>query len=138
MSKLAKWGRWPASVYLAFRGAFVLHGIVLDLPEARTNPHTLGEAVGYFGFWISLLLLFAVSAWGVLRWRKWAHGIAAMLLLLDLVFFGISMVRAWPFSFALTLADIKFLSLPLVDLPVFAWLLQPDVRSAYWQHLEAA
>jgi len=136
MTKFAEWGRWGAAAYLAFRAMFSLREMIAALPKAWRDPGNLSHAVDYFGLGISLLFL--LCAWGIVRWRKWAHGTAVTLVLVEIVFFLVVIIAFWPVSFFLGLAGHNLLLWPLLDLPVFVWLVMPDVRSAYWQQPEMA
>jgi hypothetical protein len=131
LSRLAESGRWVAASYLAVQGVYGFYAIIAALPGAWAHSDTLSYPVDYFGLGFSVL--FAICAWGLFRWRKWAHATAATLCLFEIVSFGVQMVIYWPFSVPFALGDFRIALLPLIDIPVLTWLLLPDVRAAYWR-----
>jgi len=126
------------AAYLGLRGSIMLYDISVHLPEAWRHPNNLSYPVDYFN--VAFALLIMASALGVLKWRKWAHASAIAFTALEMIIAIALLFILGPFGMAIgvALSDVRFPLLLLLDLPAFAWLLLPDVRSAYWQPRMAA
>jgi len=90
VSKIANWGDWAVAGFLATQGILTLWMIALAFPRALRQPDTLTPPTDYI--MVGMCALFFACAWGIVKWRRWAHTCTFGLLLLEFADFVVQLV----------------------------------------------
>jgi hypothetical protein len=132
MTKVVNWGHWAVATFLAVQGLGLLRWVAADALRAWRDPHKpmavfVPPTVGLCG-------LLLVSAWGILKWRRWAHTSTLALSVVELATFAVAMTMlgVWavpPASIASWLG---------LNLAACVWLALPAVRTRYRQRQQLA
>jgi hypothetical protein len=121
MSKLVKWGRWVVAAFLALQGVLALRIIALTLPRAFAHASKPAPARDFTV--VGLCVLFFVCAWGIAKWRRWAHTLTFILLVFEFVVFLETLATAgWAESSARMALEGIF------SFGACVWLALPAVR----------
>ena len=124
MDRIVDWGHWVIATL------FAVHAILnfnLSLLRVLHSQHILE------GLWPSLVkapsyvpiagILFLACAWGIFKWRTWAHTLAVVLCAINLLvfLFGSSSFHR----------PILMLSISMTFAAMLVWLLLPSVRAKF-------
>ena len=127
MSKLVNWGHWAVGIFFAFGAALSLSRDAVSFAQnVRSAFH--GQPVSFYSFYLDVLwsVLALLCAWGIIRWRLWAHYLALFLSIVDLAIIVGVVYFTWGMG-----TDIRFVCLSIVSALVTVWLLLPGVRRQY-------
>jgi hypothetical protein len=130
MSKLADWGHWVVFVILAINGFAVLTDrIIPDVTEAFYGRATL------YPVYMKILwsIPFFMSAWGILKWERWARWLAIGLCMAELVGFevaGTTGIRHRP--------DISTLLAIILAATPLIWAFLPSVIAEFMRRNQTA
>lgn len=130
-NRIATSGRWLIAAVLAAKGFATLYAIVVDFSRAWHDPGTLTYPTDYVA--VALCVLYLASAWGIVKWRKWAHISAITLSFSDLAVLALALALDW--SAALNRNVALWVA---INCAAIAWLVLPSVRSRYQQKLRTA
>lgn len=130
MSSLVKWGRWLVAAILAVRGfAFLTYRIVPDVIEGYYGRQT------FYPVYIRILwsVPFFWCALGILKWDRWARGLAIVLCAAEFV----ALEAAGTTGIRHRIDRGELLAMILAFAPPF-WLLLPSVQAEYKRRSQTA
>jgi len=135
MSKVVKWGRWPAAIFFALQGLAILAGAVsLVILTLREESGTLYPVYQQLLECSALLL----CSWGLLKMRHWAYWMAMGICVLEslgvlilLADVGASASGTWLEMGGLHFKVGSNLIPAAIVFICLAWLALPSVRAQY-------
>jgi hypothetical protein len=122
MRKIAIWGHWIVGLIAAAIAAESIGGIAGNMLSMQGGAR-FGPQVLYADFQFAIFAVFcALCAWGIIKWRRWAHLMALGVFAFEVYASGLAMLvgDAGPLYFVTACF-------------VMIWLLLPSVRRAYWR-----
>lgn len=127
MSKVAMWGRWIVALMAAALAGESVWAIA-DNTFSMERGARFGPRVPWADLEFAILgVISALCAWGIIKWRPWAHAVA----------FGIFGFELLSGGLAVLVGDSDDLLYPIAAFLILAWLLIPSVRAAYWRRLQS-
>jgi len=129
--RVINWGRWTAALLIGAGG--------LDFLVSRGIPALIGsfrKGQTFYPFYIDVLLSMPpiLCAWGLLKWRDWAHTLAVRLCVFSLAMLPIAVISVRHSGFQPPERFWLVLGFSAVfDVFVLVWLQLPAVRRRYHQ-----
>jgi hypothetical protein len=123
MSKLVNWGRWVVAAILVIRGfAFLTYRIVPDVIEGYYGRQT------FYPVYMRILwsVPFFLCALGILKWDRWALGLATALCVCEIVV--INVVGTTGILHQVDRGEV--LAMILAGTPLM-WLVLPSVQAEF-------
>jgi hypothetical protein len=133
MSKIVNWGHWVVAALFAAWGLDSLWRAVVGFPSLfRQHPSDITYHVVSDAFlWVAVL----ACAWGIFKWRPWAHTLGIVLS----AFFAVAMGLVFAVgSQSGTKPNPYFAPTILIVCTVLIWLVLPAVRAEYRRRSIAA
>jgi hypothetical protein len=124
VSKIVNWGHWVvtllACVWFVDSFTSVVHSTA---SMGHAEPSGL-RILGVNFVFVIQVVVSALFAWGIFRWRTWGYLLALAICTFELLA-GAAAVIAGDFSLSPLIL--------LAPLLIVVWLLIPGVRAAYWR-----
>ena len=130
MSKIVNWGHWLVAAIFAANGVLTYGS---ELSEALTNA--LKTQASFYPVYLNAIecVAFLLCAWGIMKWRLWAH-------ILGILLSGIELAILLFAAFVGSLVDYdpRVWALPAVIFSVLIWLLLPAVWTEHLRRNQIA